>query len=62
MDGSETTWSAGMRYNFGQSGFAVDAMATNAIGRQGLGTMVAQDDVRASVMITKTFDLRGLRR
>ncbi|MEP2533205.1 hypothetical protein [Shimia sp.] len=60
VDGTDATWAAGLRYNVGQSGFSVDAMATNAIGRYGLGTMVAQDDVRVSVMLSKTFDLRGI--
>ena len=62
MDASTPTWAAGLRYNFGQSGFAMDAMATNAVGREGIGTMLAQDDVLFSVMLTKTFDLTGLKR
>ncbi|MDA5558378.1 DUF1302 family protein [Shimia sp. MMG029] len=60
-DGDETTWAAGARYHLGQSGFSIDAQATNAIGRQGIGSMVAQDDTRFALTLSKTFDLNGLK-
>ncbi len=60
-DGDEATWAAGARYNFVGSGFSVDAMATNAIGRQGIGSMVSQGDTRFSLMLSKSFDLNGLK-
>ncbi|MBO9478335.1 hypothetical protein J7382_12385 [Shimia sp. R11_0] len=55
-DNDEATWAAGARYHFGKSGFSVDAMATNAIGRQGIGSMIAQDDTRFAVTLSKSFD------
>lgn len=61
LDGNTATWAAGLRYNFGNSGFSVDARATNAIGHYGVGTMVAQDDVLYSLTLSKAFDLRGLK-
>ncbi|WP_353314948.1 hypothetical protein [Shimia sp. NS0008-38b] len=60
-DGDETTWAAGARYHFGKSGFSVDAQATNAIGRQGIGGMIAQDDTRFTLTLSKTFDASGLK-
>ncbi len=60
-DNDETTWAAGARYHFGSSGFSVDAQATNAIGRQGIGTMIAQDDTRFALTLSKTFDATGLK-
>lgn len=61
LSASTATWAAGLRYNVGDSGFAVDAHATNAIGRYGIGSMVAQDDVRVAVTLSKAFDLSGLK-
>ncbi|WP_132859642.1 hypothetical protein [Shimia isoporae] len=61
LDASDVTWAAGMRYNVGSSGLSVDLNATNAIGQYGIGTLVAQDDVRFSLMLSKSFDLRGLK-
>lgn len=61
MDAGEATWAAGMRYSVGDSGFAIDAHATNAIGRYGIGSMIAQDDVRFALSLSKAFDLRGLK-
>ncbi len=58
LDGSTATWAAGVRYNVGNSGFAIDAQATNANGRYGIGAMVAQDDPRFSLTLSKVFDLR----
>lgn len=60
-DGDETTWAAGARYHFGRSGFSVDAQVTNAIGRHGIGSMIAQDDPRVAVTLSKTFDMSGLK-
>lgn len=60
-DGDETTWAAGARYNFGRSGFSVDAQATNALGRQGIGGMIAQKDTRFTLTLSKTFDATGLK-
>lgn len=59
LDGDDVTWAAGVRYNLANAGFSVDAQASNAIGRFGVGSMVAQDDVRFSLMLSKVFDLRG---
>ena len=61
LDGSTPTWAAGLRYNIPDTGLAVDLHATNAIGRNGLGSLVAQDDTRFGLTLTKTFDLRGIR-
>ncbi|SFK58972.1 hypothetical protein [Shimia haliotis] len=61
LDGSTPTWAAGLRYQLGDSGLSVDAQATNAIGRFGIGSMVAQDDLRVSVMLSKTFGVTGLK-
>lgn len=60
-DGDEPTWAAGLRYHLGKSGFSVDAQATNAIGRHGIGSMVAQDDTRFALTLSKTFNLNGLK-
>ncbi len=56
-DSSQTIWAAGARYHFGRSGFSVDAQATNAIGRHGIGSMIAQDDPRVALTLSKTFDV-----
>lgn len=61
-DATDPTWAVGARYHFGRSGFSVDAMATNAAGRQGIGTMLAQDDTRFSISLSKVFDMTGLKR
>lgn len=55
------TWAAGMRYT-APSGFSVDANVTNAVGRNSIFSMIGQDDVRVSLMLSKTFDLSGLKR
>ncbi len=59
--GNGTVWAAGLRYGIPGTGLSLDAHATNAVGRQGLGTLVAQDSVKYAIGITKTFDLRGWR-
>lgn len=56
-----TVWAAGARYTIGQSGWSVDAHASNAIGHNGLGSMIAQDDVKYALSVTKTLDLSGWR-
>jgi hypothetical protein len=61
LDGDTATWAAGLRYNIGKSGFSIDASATNAVGRQGIGSMIAQDDTRFTIALSKTFDGRGLK-
>ncbi len=58
LDGDTATWAAGARYELDGSGLAVDAAATNAIGRYGVGSMVASDDVRYTVGIAARFNLR----
>ncbi len=55
LDASTPTWATGLRYNLGRSGFSLDAQATNAIGSYGIGGMVAQDDVRILVTLSKVF-------
>ncbi|MDP2495186.1 hypothetical protein Q8W25_14240 [Shimia thalassica] len=61
MDNDEPTWAAGVRYNFGNSGFSVDANVSNAIGRFGIGTMIAQDDPRVTIALSKTFGTKGVK-
>jgi len=56
-----TVWAAGARYTIGDTGWSVDAHATNAIGHNGLGTLIAQDDTKYGVSVTKTFDLSNWR-
>lgn len=58
LDSTDATWAAGIRYNIRGSGYAVDVQATNAIGRYGIGSMVAQDDPRFALTLSKVFDLR----
>ncbi|MDF0602638.1 hypothetical protein P1J78_18015 [Psychromarinibacter sp. C21-152] len=57
-DSDQATWAAGLRYNAPNSGISVDVSATNAIGRYGIGTLVAQDDPRFSIGVSKSFSLR----
>ncbi|MEQ9693958.1 hypothetical protein [Shimia sp. SDUM112013] len=61
LDNDEATWAAGLRYNFNDSGFSLDANVTNAIGRFGIGGMIAQDDPRVTVALSKTFGVKGLK-
>ena len=60
-DGRDVVWSAGARYDMPGNGFSVDVSATNAIGRYGHGTMVAQDEPRYSIGLSKQFNIRGWR-
>lgn len=61
LDASDPTWAAGLRYNFGETGFSVDAHATNAIGRYGIGTMIAQDETKFALSVTKRFNVANWR-
>lgn len=63
LDATSATWAAGARYNLpGKSGFSVDANVSNAIGRYGIGSMVAQDSPRYTIGLTKRFDVSGVGR
>ncbi|WP_172294331.1 hypothetical protein [Pseudoruegeria sp. HB172150] len=57
-DGEDTTWAAGMRYTVPGSSLSVDLNASNAIGRYGIGTLIAQDSTRYSLGISTQFNLR----
>ncbi|WP_299353401.1 hypothetical protein [uncultured Shimia sp.] len=59
LDGGDTVWAAGLRYRIGDTGLMMDLQGTNAIGRVGVGSMIAQDDPRFALTFTKVFDLRG---
>lgn len=61
LDATTPTWAVGARYNLPNTGFSIDATATNAIGRYGIGTMVAQSEPRYSIGVTKRFDVSGWR-
>ncbi|WP_372884335.1 hypothetical protein [Shimia sp.] len=55
LDASTPTWAAGLRYHIGNSGLSLDAQASNAIGSFGIGGMVAQNDPRITVTLSKLF-------
>lgn len=55
-DGRDPVWAAGARYELSDSGFSIDVSATNGIGRYGLGTMVAQDEPRFAIGLSKKFN------
>ncbi|WP_435230433.1 hypothetical protein ACMAZE_18300 [Pseudopelagicola sp. nBUS_20] len=57
-DGRPLVWAVGARYYLDGAGMSVDFSATNSIGRYGLGTMIAQNDTRFSIGVTKSFNLR----
>ncbi|WP_139196113.1 hypothetical protein [Salinihabitans flavidus] len=57
-DGDPLVWAAGVRYRVPGSRLDLDLSATNAIGRYGIGTMVAQDDARVALTATYRFDAR----
>ncbi|MDJ0826852.1 MAG: hypothetical protein QNJ16_15240 [Rhodobacter sp.] len=61
VDGNGTVWAAGARYNVPDWDFSVDLHATNAIGRYGQGTLIAQDDVRYVLGASLKLDLSGWR-
>ena len=60
-DGNGTVWAAGARYNVPDYGLSIDASATNAVGRVGMGTMIAQDSTRFSLSVNKQFNLGNWR-
>ena len=57
-DSTDMTWAAGARYAIANSAFSVDLSASNAVGRYGIGAMVAQDSTRYSLGLTTRFSLR----
>lgn len=59
IDANDATWAAGVRYNVAGSGYVVDLQATNAIGRYGIWSMIAQDDPRIALTLSKVFDVTG---
>ena len=59
-DGRTATWAVGARYDLPNGKWSVDASATNAIGRYGHGTMVAQDDTRFAVGLSTRFNVSNL--
>ena len=61
LDATTPTWAVGARYNLPNTGLSVDATATNAIGRYGIGTMVAQDNTKFSIGVTKRFNVLNWR-
>ncbi|MDJ0627017.1 MAG: hypothetical protein QNJ44_02055 [Rhodobacter sp.] len=61
VDGNGTVWAAGARYNLPNSDASIDLHATNAIGRYGQGTLIAQDDVRYVLGASMKLDLSGWR-
>ncbi len=58
--GEDAVWAAGARYAFDAAPASLDLFATNAIGRHGLGTLVAQDSARIGVGVS--FESRLFRR
>lgn len=59
-DGRDPTWALGARYDLPNGKWSIDATATNAIGRYGHGTMVAQDDTRFAVGLSTQFNVSSL--
>lgn len=57
-DASTPTWGAGVRYSPPGSTASVDATLSNAIGRHGIGTIIAQDDVQVTVGVSTRFSVR----
>ncbi|MDF0594489.1 hypothetical protein [Psychromarinibacter halotolerans] len=54
--GDDPTWSLGARYHVPDSSISFEAQATNTIGNYGVGTMIAQDEVRYSVGVNVALD------
>lgn len=50
--GNAPVWAAGLRHTMSNGLVSLDLSATNSIGRHGLGTLVAQDNVRYSLGVT----------
>ena len=59
-DGRDPTWALGARYDLPNGKWSIDATATNAIGRYGHGTMVAQNDTRFAVGLSTQFNVSSL--
>ncbi len=57
-DGLDMVWAAGLRYQVPNSTLHLDLHATNAISRYGIGTMVAQDNVKIAFGATMLFNLK----
>ncbi|MEM7062191.1 MAG: porin [Cyanobacteria bacterium P01_B01_bin.77] len=49
FDGDRTVWAVGTRYSLPNTAASLDLYATNAVGRNGLGTVVGQSDTRFGV-------------
>ena len=49
FDRDRTVWAAGTRYSLPNAAVSLDLYATNAVGRNGLGTLVGQSDTRFGV-------------
>ena len=58
LDADTATWAAGVRYDPAGLPISVDLGASNAIGRHGIGTLVAQDETRYSLGVSTRFSLR----
>jgi len=59
-NGEPLVWAAGLRYGLARSGFTMDMQATNAVGRNGLGTMVGQNETK--IALGATMRLNFMRR
>ncbi len=57
LEATGTVWAAGARYAAQDSRFSIDLSATNAIGRNGAGTMLAQEEVKFMLGATVIFGL-----
>lgn len=60
-DGNGAVWAAGLRYSVPGMGLDLDLMAGNSVGSNGLGTLIAQDEPRVSLRLTKRFNLSSWR-
>lgn len=49
FDRDRTVWAVGTRYSLPDAAVSLDLYATNAVGRNGLGTLVGQSDARFGV-------------
>jgi hypothetical protein len=56
--GQDVVWGTGLRYYPKNSTASVELTATNAIGSQALGTMIAQSDVKVSLGVSLALDMR----
>ncbi|SFM46084.1 hypothetical protein SAMN04488042_107219 [Shimia aestuarii] len=60
-DADETVWAAGLRYHVPRSPLSLELSASNAIGRYGHGTLIAQDDTKVTLGGTLLFDGRSMK-